>query len=476
MRGILLATVGLWGCDGGKDRTEDADDTGTADGTTPEDTGVDVTTPVHTGDTGTPVEPSTLSATCAPTANPIRFDCTVVVDPPQPVEIRFAPADGSGPERVHPSDEVTGEHDIGLYLMRADTDYQWTARTLEGSALGAAELTDALTTGPLPPDIAETHLTVTGASSVPYVGTHHPCDASATPVVYDTVTGEVVWYEELDPEGTLGFFDMLQFTEDHTVLGETGPSLVEVDLRGRDLLRLERNLDYDEYFHHDLFKRNGHVYAIYQDGGQPTLDGVAIFDATTGVEVANWRARDHLEIPGGAAGDWMHSNTVWVDEAGDMFISSWAQDSILKIAGDWTQPDFGQLIWALAGLGNAGFGDDFTVDYSPVPEEGFRDQHNVNFTADGRLLMLDNGHGRGLLLTVDQVALTARADAEFPANEWVCGPQGTAQAVPSGNVFVGCSGAELLEYDASGVQVWDGVAVCESARSSVIRWYPLEDW
>jgi hypothetical protein len=467
MRAILVSVVGLWGCSSGKDDAADADDTGTAEPVTGDTGAVDT----ETGDTGTPPA-SVISATCAPTDNPIRFDCAVTVEPAQPVEIRFAPADGSGPERIHTSDEAAVDHDLGLYLMRPETDYEWVARTLSGDA----EAGDALTTGALPAEIAATQLTVTGASSVPYVGTHQPCDASSTALVYDTVTGDVVWYHQLDDDGTLGFFDMLQFTEDHTILGETGPSLVEVDLRGRDRLRLRRNADYDEYFHHDLFKRGGYVYAIFQDGGQPTLDGISIFDAATGAEVAQWRARDSLDIPDGAAGDWMHTNTVWVDEVGDMYLSSWAQDTVLKIAGDWTEPDFGELLWAMAGLGNAGFGDDFTVDYSLVPDDGFRDQHNVNFTPDGRLLMLDNGHGRGLLMTLDQAARTARADAEYAANEWVCGPQGTAQAVASGNVFVACSGAELLEYDASGVEVWDGVAACDDARSSVIRWYPLEDW
>jgi hypothetical protein len=433
-----------------------------------------------TGDTGDTVPPATLTATCAPTDNALRFDCTVTVEPPQPVQIRFAPQDGSGPERIHVSDVEAAEHDIGLYLMRPQTSFVWTAETLTAASSRAtatdATVPDLVVTDPLPAFLDGAHLAVTGAASVPYVGTHHPCDASATVVVFDTVTGDIVWYDTLDGGGTLGFFDMFQFTEDHTILGETGPSVVEVDLRGRELLDLRRNVDYDEYFHHDLFKRNGHIYAIYQDGGTPTLDGLIVFDAVTGVVVADWAARDSLDIPSDATGDWMHTNTVWVDEGGDIYLSSWTQDSILKIAGDWTQPDFGTQQWALAGLGSAGFGSDFETDYTPVPDDGFRDQHNVSFTPDGKLLMLDNAHGRGLQMTLDEVAMRARAKAEFPTNDWVCGPQGTAQAVTSGNVFVGCSGPELLEYDTAGIQVWSADAGCDSGRPSVVRWYPLEDW
>ena len=444
------------------------------------DTDTDIDTDTPPPDSSAPVIPATLEASCEPTGNALRFACQVTVDPPQPVQIRFFPTDGGAgeaDERIHGSDEALGEHEIGLYLMAQHRDYTWVAETLDP---GDPVVTGEVLTGGYgesPPRIS-----IEGASSVRYVGTHQPCDNTATALIFDTVTGEVVWYERVDAAGTIGFFDMVQFTEDRTILAETGPSIVEVDLTGAPVLKLQRFEDYDDYIHHDLFKRNGHIYVITQESismdpytGGLTLDGFVVFDPE-GKEVARWSAFGYLDIPYTAVGDWMHTNTIWVDEAGDVFLSSWSQDSILKIAGDWTDPAFGRLRWAFAGLGAAGFGSDIAADYSAVSDPSFRDQHNVAFSPQGHLSMLDNGHGRALVIDVNQPALTAKAVGEYPAGEPACGPQGTTSVTSNNHVFVGCSGEHLYEYQPGGGEIWHAEARCAEARASVIRWYPLEGW
>jgi hypothetical protein len=324
---------------------------------------------------------------------------------------------------------------------------------------------------------------VSGAPSAPYLGTHQPCNASSTASIYDTTTGALVWYQTLDG-GRLGFLDMVAFTEDHTVLGETGVGIVEVDLAGQTLLSLAKGVDYTEEFHHDLVKRGGFVYAIYQDpatGGPygPMLDAFAVFDATTGVRVADWRAREHLVVPADASGDWMHTNTVWVQENGDVLLSSYEQDTLLSIAGDWTAPDFGEVRWAMAGRAGTGLGDDFALDWGPVAgEDTFHHQHHAHFVDPTTLVMLDNFHGRGLQLSVDVARRTAVVERSFATGSPQCGPQGTATTTASGHFLVGCStDGRLSEDDPEGQLVWSAHAECETALfATAARYTPLDGW
>ena len=50
-------------------------------------------------------EPTSVEAGCTPTGNPLRFRCTVSVDPPQPVEVRYSRSDGIGIEAREPERE-----------------------------------------------------------------------------------------------------------------------------------------------------------------------------------------------------------------------------------------------------------------------------------------------------------------------------------------------------------------------------------
>ncbi|MEZ4234904.1 MAG: aryl-sulfate sulfotransferase [Myxococcota bacterium] len=416
--------------------------------------------------------PSTLEASCALTDNALRFDCTVTVDPPQAVRIRFTPRDGSGPERIHTDDLVAATHDIGLYFMRPLAGYDWVAETVAPTGASASGV---VVTADLPEEVEGRSLDVTGVSSVPYVVTHEPCGARPIVSIYETSTGSIVWYQALDERGTFGFYYMFQVSEDHTILGETGASLVEVDLRGRDLLRIDQTGD-PLWYHHDLFKRNGHVYVIHRDAGRnPFLDGVTVYDQA-GEVVTDWLARTSLQIPRTATDDWMHANAIWVDGAGDFLLSSYAQHTVFKVKGDWTAPDFGERVWSLAGTDGTELGDDFVRHDAGGVSASFSDQHNVRLTADGHLLMLDNDAGRALELALDEEAGVATAVAAFPADRAVCEHQGTANLSAAGHVFVACSGPNLLEYDRAGDVVWSAVALCDGYEGDVVRWYPLEGW
>lgn len=446
--------------------------------TTPSSSGDTADTPsgsssATTGDTGTTAPPEpTLAATCAPTANELRFVCHVSVEPPQAVQITFARADGEGPVRVHRGDLAVREHEIPLYFMVPDTDYVWTAATV-AAPLGDS-VSGAITTGELT-DAIDSELAVAGTSSVPYIGVNDPCDNEAVAVIYDTASGQIVWYSAVNALGTFGFLNMVQFTEDHTVLGETGASVVEVDLAGNERYRLDNNADYDADLHHDLYKKDGYYYLLYHEGSAPLLDGILVYDGA-GAQVASWKARDSLPIAPDAFGDWQHTNTVYVDDAGDWYLSSYEQDTVLKIEGDWTDPQFGSLLWAFAGDDEGGFGQDFAIDWSAVSEGVFGHQHDVHYTSTGQLVMLDNPRGRALVFDMDEGGHTARAVGEYPTKELACGPQGTAAMSSTGGVFAGCSGTTMREYAPGGELAWEGTVQCGGGFASVVRFYPLEGW
>lgn len=455
----------LWlACDGTTDRVDQG-----PDGDDDDDTTV-VTDTTDTG--GGTLPPATVSATCEPTDNPLRFVCAVTVDPPLPVQVTYARADGTGRARTHTSDATAGAHDVPIWFLEPGADYAFTASPVgRPEATAAGTFTAGVPAQPLEP------LEITGATDVPYVGTHFPCGQVAMAVVYDTASGEPVWYHVLDPLGTLGFLNMVRFTEDHTILGDTDGQVVEVDLMGNDLLRLVLGTDYDYDLHHDLFKRDGLYYLLYHVGKDPLLDGFSMLDGT-GTVVAAWDPFVHLPIPKGTTGYFTHTNTVFVDESGDVLLSMFAQDTIVKVEGDPASPDFGTILWALAGDDQGAFGQDFAIDWSGVPSpEGFGNQHDVAIAPDGRLVFLDNLHARGLALTVDEAQRTATVDDAWPTNA-PCTAQGTTALARSGEAFASCNGPSLYAWEPGAADpTWEARAVCPSGpEANVARWYPLEGW
>lgn len=432
----------------------------------------------HTGSPG-PSTPTRIEASCAPTDNPLRFSCSVEVEPDQPVQIRLAPTSGIGSERVQIAD---GSGPLGLYLLAPETPYGFSVTAVDWPLGLQADGT--LTTGVIPDHVAS-RLAVSGASSASHVGAHSPCTKDAIAVIWDTVTGELVWYEDMD-DGSFGLLNMVRFTPDRTVLGQTGRSVVEVDRQGHVLLQLQLGVNYDAVLHHDLFERDGLVYLLFKEPGDRGLDGFLVFDRL-GHEIARWLASEHLDVPEGTTDGFMHTNTLWVDPSGDVLLSSYQQNTVLRVNGDPSGPDFGEVVWALAGTPPGTLGDDFVIDWSAVDgADAFGHQHDVHLRTDGRLAFLDNSGARALVLGLDPLAGTATVDEAWPAIDLVCLAQGTAAETSSGAVMVACSGPRVREVDpVLGTEAWRAEVSCLGPASDlppddlpnpIARWYPLSGW
>jgi len=421
------------------------------------------------------LEPETIGVVCTSTENLLRFRCTVEVEPDAAVELSWHEQSGEGPVRTRAS-EPASPHEFAVDLLAFETSYRVEARTASG-----AESTTTLTTGGAPFASLESHVvTVEGTATMGLLGAELPCGNAAVVVVYDTDSGELVWYQNLDPDGSLGPWHMHRFTDRGTVLGETGGRVVEVDRMGNTLV------DFSHAYpgccgglNHDIFDWNGFYVSQYQEVDRSlTLDNIVALDAT-GREVTEWRPADWMPIPDDASGDYLHANSEFVDGAGDLYVSWFARDSIIKIAGDPSVPSWGEPIWILGGNGDVPpFGNDLTVDWGDVTPTRFGDQHNAHLRHDGRLMFLDNINGRALVMTVDDATLTATVDATYPTREPRCGAQGTAMDTRSGNAVVACSTSFVREFDGSSAELlWEGRVECpDGGRVSVSRWYPLDHW
>jgi hypothetical protein len=282
---------------------------------------------------------------------------------------------------------------------------------------------------------------------------------------------------------------MVRFTDAHTVAGETDGNIAEYDLAGNDLSTFPVSYGGCCGLNHELYRAtDGTWFSQYQEifplpGPDLTLDAIVQLDST-GLELYQWHPGDHLTIPTTASGDYLHTNSEDVDPGVAMYVSWWNQDTIAKIDMDPLSPTYEEPIWLMRGDGTPGdLGNDITVDWSLVGgTNAFGGQHNVHRRHDGRLMFLDNDHGRALVMTVDDATLTATVDASYPTHESICFPQGTAMDSADGNALVGCDTSWIREYDlATSAQAWEAQVKCQNGgggftSGAATRWYPLDGW
>jgi hypothetical protein len=419
-----------------------------------------------------------------PEGNSLRFDCTVQVSPPQPVEIAFGKEDGTGPVRVHRSDLVADSHLVPLYLMAPETDYTVIARTVADASVS---VTDTVTTGSLPIG-AEAVFTSEGTSTAPLLGMVSPCSDGAYVVIVNPHTGEVVWYQDFG-FSVFGFVDAVSFTEDETLLVIADGILSERDLAGNELNSWVPGPERPYRMHHDVFRKDGRTYVLFSESvavGELSyvLDGFYIFDET-GAELARWHLIDHF-VPTSHNGsmfgdDYSHANAIWVDDDQNVLISFRHLSALAQVIGDPSAPDFGEITWRAAGI-PSDFGTDYTILSEVEGPADFERQHNAYWLAPGLLTLFDNRDtweesSRLLEIRVDDVQreMVIEAAYHLPLH---CDFQGGAWRTPAGHPLATCAPVrEGFEFDpATGAQIWHGSTSCIDGFGGYIpRFVPL-DW
>jgi hypothetical protein len=178
-------------------------------------------------------------------------------------------------------------------------------------------------------------------------------------------------------------------------------------------------------------------------------------DLATGKVLLEWHSLDHIPLeesyaPVGADWDFFHINSVDFDNDGELLISARSTHTVYKIDRS------GAIVWRLGGKRS---------DFSMGPGSAFAWQHDVRSQPDGTLTVFDNGAtpaveklSRGLILDIDEQAMTATLVRQYTHPKVLAGSQGSVQLLANGNVFVGWGEApHVSEFDYSGQMLFDGV-------------------
>jgi hypothetical protein len=148
--------------------------------------------------------------------------------------------------------------------------------------------------------------------------------------------------------------------------------------------------------------------------------------------------------------DFFHINSVDLDTDGNLLVSSRSTHTVYKIDRS------GDILWRLGGKGS---------DFSMGPGSTFAWQHDARRQPDGTLTVFDNGAtpaveslSRGLVLDVDEQAMTATLLRQYTHPKILAGSQGSIQPLPNGNVFVGWGEVpHVSEFHRSGRLLFDAI-------------------
>jgi hypothetical protein len=206
--------------------------------------------------------------------------------------------------------------------------------------------------------------------------------------------------------------------------------------------------------------RNGTIQdAIFQE-----------IDLATGELLLEWHSLGSVPLeqsysPVSADWDFFHINSVDVDGDGNLLVSSRSMHTIYKIDRQ------GRILWRLGGKSG-----DFSMGEGSV----FAWQHDARRQPDGTLTVFDNGAtpaveqlSRGLILDVDERAMSAKLLSQYTHPGILAGSQGSVQLVANGNVFVGWGEVpRVSEFLHSGELVFDAVlgAKYECYRAFRMPW------
>ncbi len=193
-------------------------------------------------------------------------------------------------------------------------------------------------------------------------------------------------------------------------------------------------------------------------------------DLATGNVLLEWHSLDHVGLeesyaPVGADWDFCHVNSLDLDRDGNLLVSSRSTHTIYKIDRS------GAILWRLGGKHS---------DFAMGAGSNFAWQHHARRQPDGTLTVFDNGatpaverRSRGLILDVDERAMTATLLRQYTHPRILAGSQGSVQLLPNGNVFVGWGEApRVSEFQRSGRMLFDAVlgAKYESYRAFRLPW------
>jgi hypothetical protein len=178
-------------------------------------------------------------------------------------------------------------------------------------------------------------------------------------------------------------------------------------------------------------------------------------DLSSGRVLLEWHSFGSVALsdsysPVEADWDFFHINSVDLDWDGNLLVSSRSMHTVYKIDGA------GQILWRLGGKSS---------DFAMGPGAAFAWQHHVRRQPDGTITVFDNGStpaverlSRGLILAVDEHAMTADLVHQYTHPKVLSGSQGSVQLLRNGNVFIGWGEVpRVSEFDRDGALLFDAL-------------------
>jgi hypothetical protein len=175
----------------------------------------------------------------------------------------------------------------------------------------------------------------------------------------------------------------------------------------------------------------------------------------SGEVLLEWHSLDHIPLSESYAPvtpdwDFFHINSVDLDGDGNLLVSGRSTHTVYKLDRS------GAIIWRLGGKYS-----DFTMGSGA----SFAWQHDARRQPDGTLTIFDNGASpaverlsRGLILDLDERAMTATLLRQYTHPQILAASQGSVQLLANGNVFVGWGEApHVSEFHRSGTMLFDAV-------------------
>jgi hypothetical protein len=301
--------------------------------------------------------------------------------------------------------------------------------------------------------------------------------------------GGLIWTHRV-PAGTSAFDFRAQSYEGRPVLtwwegkvarGEGFGRGVIVDNSYREIARVSAGNGYPADLHEfELTPQGTALMVAYEPvvwGRGVVVDAVVQeVDVKTGLVEFEWHSLGHvdpresyLRAARGRAFDYFHVNSVQLEGDGNLLVSARNTHAVYEI-----DHVTGAVLWRLGGKRST---------FRMGPGASFVAQHHARRSADGTVTIFDNAApprtlapSRAITLSLDmrrRIATLAHAYTHAPPV--TADSQGSAQALPNGDVFVGWGGSSpyVSEYAANGQPLLDAHFVPsgdDSYRAYKLQW------
>jgi len=301
--------------------------------------------------------------------------------------------------------------------------------------------------------------------------------------------GNIVWYHTIKDAG----FKVAHYTKESTILSIVAPlsyptsygdEMLEISLAGDTIFHLKKGeKGFDKTIHHEVFYNDAHqlvtltlekkVFDLSRVGGTKadtvTGDGILILD-TKGNKIWSWSVFDVMNPTADPdilknKTDWLHANGLSVDTDGNYLLSFYQSGQVWKI-----NAKSGKLMWKI------GRGGDFSF---PKEEAMFYESHAVHRTANGELILFENGtnkkRSRVLAYNLDEPGrkVNVALSIELPLNLY-SERMGSAYYVDNASILVCSSQAHSVSLlDKTGKKLWNVITGFIPYRAEFIDSLPL---